>query len=138
MEIDGRCLCGAISYEATINPDRVVICHCTDCQINSGSAFRWIIPVGKQDFRLLTGQLKIYVKTAQSGAKRGQAFCPGCGTSLYGADVVDPQTFTLRLGTARQAKALTPSLQIWRQSALGWLSAIDALPKFDEQPPARG
>lgn len=137
MKIDGRCLCGLLTYEATIDPGRIVICHCSDCQITSGSAFRWIAPVGKQDFRLLTGKLKIHIKTAQSGSKRALAFCPECGTHLYGSDVTGPQSFTLRLGTARQAKELTPSLQIWRRSALGWLSAIDALPKFDEQPPVR-
>lgn len=137
MKIDGGCLCGLVTYEAEINPERVVICHCTDCQISSGSAFRTIVPVGKQDFKLKTGQLKTYVKTAQSGAKRAQLFCPECGTHLYGSDVTDPQSFTLRLGTARQAKALTPALQIWRRSALGWLSVIGGLPKFDEQPPMR-
>lgn len=136
MKIDGGCLCGLITYEATINPERIVICHCTDCQITSGSAFRWIAPVGKQDFGLRTGKLKIHIKTAQSGSKRALAFCPECGTHLYGSDVSDPQSFTLRLGTARQAKELAPpSLQIWRRSAVDWLAAIDTLPKFDEQPP---
>jgi len=137
MQIDGRCLCGLITYEATIDSDRVVICHCTDCQISSGSAFRLIAPVGKPDFHLKTGQLKIYVKTAQSGAKRAMAFCPDCGTHLYGADAVDPQSFTLRLGTARQIRELTPNLQIWRRSALGWLSGIETKAAFDMQPPTR-
>lgn len=137
MQIDGRCLCGLITYEATINPDGVAICHCTDCQVHSGSAFRFIAVVRKQDFRLLSGQLKTYVKTAQSGTKRALLFCPECGTSLYGTDAIDPQTFSLRLGTARQIKELTPSLQIWRRSALGWLSAIETKAAFDMQPPMR-
>ena len=32
MRIDGGCHCGHITYEAEINPDDVIICHCTDCQ----------------------------------------------------------------------------------------------------------
>ncbi len=138
MKIDGGCLCGLITYEATINPERTVICHCTDCQVTSGSAFRWIAPVRAEHFRLTAGQPKIYVKTAASGAKRAQAFCSECGTHLYGSDVVDTQSYTLRLATARQAKQLRPSLQIWRRSALGWLKDIDTFTSFDGQPPARG
>jgi len=135
MQIDGRCMCGAITYEAVIDPARTVICHCTDCQVSSGSAFRFIVPVRKQDFRLLSGNPKSYVKTAQSGAKRAQLFCPDCGTPLYGADAVDPQIFSLRLGTARQIKQLTPAIQIWRGSALDWVSDIETKIQFDGQPP---
>lgn len=137
MKIDGRCLCGSITYEATIDPDRVVICHCTDCQISSGSAFRLVTIVSRDDIRLLTGQPKIYIKTAASGAKRAQAFCPECGTMIYGADPADPKTFSLRLGTARQLKELVPNIQVWRRSALGWVSGIETKVNFDEQPPLR-
>jgi hypothetical protein len=29
MEIDGSCHCGEIRYKAEVNPDNVIICHCT-------------------------------------------------------------------------------------------------------------
>ena len=40
MKVSGRCYCGQISFEAAIQPDKVWVCHCTDCQTLSGSAFR--------------------------------------------------------------------------------------------------
>lgn len=40
MHIDGQCHCGHVRYEAEIDPSRVSICHCTDCQRLTGSAFR--------------------------------------------------------------------------------------------------
>jgi len=39
MNIDGSCHCGQITFEAEIDPDRVRICNCTDCQVMPGSAF---------------------------------------------------------------------------------------------------
>ena len=42
MKIDGGCHCGYIAYEAEVDPDKVRICHCTDCQTLSGSAFRTV------------------------------------------------------------------------------------------------
>ena len=52
MKIPGGCHCGDISYEAEINPDSVIICHCTDCQRMSGTAFRTIVPARAEDFQL--------------------------------------------------------------------------------------
>jgi hypothetical protein len=67
MKVDGRCHCGHIRYEAEIDPDTVAICNCTDCQTLSGSAFRTVVPTKKGSFKLLQGELKIYVKTGTSG-----------------------------------------------------------------------
>ena len=45
MKIDGQCHCGSITYEADVDPDEIYVCHCTDCQAVSGTAFRWAVPV---------------------------------------------------------------------------------------------
>jgi len=82
MKIDGGCHCGNISYTAEVAPEKVGICHCTDCQTLSGTAFRVSVPATKENFQL-TGNLKIYVKTAESGAKRAQGFGAECGTPIY-------------------------------------------------------
>ena len=135
MRIDGGCHCGDISYEATIEPSRVAICHCTDCQILSGSAFRTSVAASKDEFKLLTGRPKVYVKTAASGAKRVQAFCPNCGSPIYSAEPGDASMYFIRVGTVRQRADLTPRRQIWCQSKLPWLKDIDAITAFDQQPP---
>jgi hypothetical protein len=82
MKIEGACHCGKIRYEAEIDPAMVTICHCTDCQVLSGSAFRTVVPAPRASFRLLSGQPKIYVKTGDSGNQRTQSFCADCGTPI--------------------------------------------------------
>src|ERR1035437_6561568 len=111
MHIDGGCHCGYITYEAEVDPDQVRICHCTDCQTLSGSAFRTTVTATKDKFRILTGEPKIYVKTAESGSKRAQGFCPHCGTPIYATTATDPQVFGIRVGTARQRAELRPKQQ---------------------------
>ena len=44
MKITGSCHCGAIAYEAEVNSNAVRVCHCTDCQRLTGTAFRTTIP----------------------------------------------------------------------------------------------
>lgn len=133
MKIEGACHCGAITYEALVDPDKVAVCHCTDCQTLSGSAFRTVVPAPRAAFTLRGGQPKIYVKTAESGAKRAQAFCPKCGTPIYSSAAGDAAVFFIRVGTARQRAQLRPSSQVWCRSALDWVMDLGSVERSDRQ-----
>ena len=134
MKIDGACHCGAIAYEAEIDPGDVRLCHCTDCQTLSGSAFRVVVSAVDDSFKLLSGRPKIYVKTAESGARRAQAFCADCGTQLYATAAGDgPKTYGLRVGTIRQRSELRPHRQHWCRSALEWAMDLRAIPQAERQ-----
>src|SRR5689334_821271 len=99
MKVTGACHCGQVRYEAEVDPARSGICHCTDCQVLTGTAFRVSIPTLPGTFRLLAGTPSVYLKTADSGAKRRHAFCPACGTPVYAsADEDAPATRSLRVG----------------------------------------
>ncbi len=64
--------CGAIVYQAEVDPETVAICHCTDCQRLSGGIFRVNMPAPAEHFRIVKGEPRRYVKTADSGARRVQ------------------------------------------------------------------
>lgn len=133
MNIDGGCLCGAVKWRANINPNMVGICHCTQCQINSASAFQWTALVPAEDFELLSGQLKAYVKTSESGNKRALSFCPDCGTTIHGSDVEATKAYSLRFGNCRQREQLEPKFQLWCRSAMPWTKNLDVGTKIEEQ-----
>ncbi|MDH3242599.1 MAG: GFA family protein [Alphaproteobacteria bacterium] len=129
MKIDGGCHCGAITYEAEVDPEKVVVCHCTDCQTLSGSAFRTVVMVPEEDFTLKSGTLKTYVKTAESGNPRAQVFCPECGSHIYATSVGDgPKVLGIRVGTVHQRDQLPPKRQVWTRSAQHWLHDLDQVP----------
>jgi len=132
MKVDGHCHCGAISYEADVDPTTAGICHCTDCQALTGSAFRVIVRAPAATF-VLRGSPTIYIKTADSGTRRAHAFCPTCGSPVYASAVQDPPTYSLRIGTLRQRHALPPLRQIWCQSALPWSMNVESLDRHDRQ-----
>lgn len=131
MKIDGGCHCGAITYEAEVDPDKVTVCHCTDCQTLSGSAFRVVVLTDR--FRLLGGEPKIYLKTGESGRKRVQSFCANCGTPIYSADAAAPEIYSIRLGTVRQRAELPPKVQIWCRSALPWTMHLEPVTQVARQ-----
>lgn len=135
MKIDGGCHCGLITYEAEVDPDKVVVCHCTDCQTLSGSAFRTVAMAREGSFRLLGGTPKVYVKIGESGKPRAQSFCPECGTPISSSVPGDePKVHGIRVGTIRQRHKLAPKLQYWARSAQPWLGELEAVDRLEKQP----
>jgi len=133
MKVTGQCHCGAIAYEAEIDPARVSACHCTDCQRLSGSAYRVSVGAPAQTFRLLKGAPKIYVKTADSGNKRAHALCADCASPIYSSAITDPPMYSLRVGCLDQRAQLPPVKQIWCRSSLRWAMNLEKVTRVERQ-----
>lgn len=133
MKIDGGCHCGFLSYEAEADPAKTAICNCTDCQTLSGSAFRTVVPVASPTF-YLKGQPTIYVKTAESGNKREQTFCPRCGSPIYSTAPGDgPKDLYLRVGTINQRDSFIPQARLWARSQQRWVDDVSTVRKVEKQ-----
>jgi len=136
MHITGGCHCGAIRYQADVDPTRAAVCHCTDCQVLSGGPFRVVIRAAPDSFRITAGTPRVYTKIAESGNAREQAFCDQCGSSLYATSPgPEPRVYTLRIGSIDQRAELHPAVEIWTRSRLRWLDELPAVPKVDQQLP---
>ena len=132
MKVTGGCYCGEIKYEAQINPDHVIICHCTDCQSLSGSAFRSVVFSEHDAFTFITGKPSVFVKIGDSGNKREQTFCSICGSPIYSTSVGDgPKQYGIRLGTVNQRNQLVPQKQKWSRSSQDWTQELCLLPSVD-------
>ena len=133
MKVEGRCHCGKITYAAELDPSRVSACHCKDCQMLSGSAYRVSVPVPREQFQLRSGEPRIYIKTAESGNRRAHAFCADCGAPVYSSAISDPPFYSLRVGCLDKANELPPQKQIWCQSALDWAMNLEGVPQVARQ-----
>jgi len=132
MQIDGACHCGRISFSARIDPSRVMVCHCNDCQVLSGAPLRAVV-VAPYDTLVVRGEPKSYVKVAESGNRRAQVFCPECATPLWATAPENPTAVVVRLGCVKQRAQLAPAAQIWKRSAMPWLDGLHDVPGSDEQ-----
>jgi hypothetical protein len=134
MRMNGSCHCGEITFVAAIDPDKLRICHCTDCRKLSGTAFRLVVPVDEGDFELTSGNPKIYVKLADSGNERQQAFCGTCGTPIFAAsNAPGPRRLGIRAGTLDGGDRLVPLRQFWTASALPWLRGLIDMESIERQ-----
>jgi hypothetical protein len=134
VKVDGSCACGAIKIEAEADPEKTNICHCTDCQTGTGSAFRVSVPVQGATLKI-SGKPTTYLKTtADSGTPRLQAFCGTCGSPIYSTshgEGVQP-FYMLRVGILRQRDQFVPRHQIWWRSARPWLTEIASVPRVEK------
>jgi hypothetical protein len=111
-----------------------MICHCQDCQRLTGTAFRVTVPAKPDQFRLIRGEPKIYLKVADSGSHREHAFCGHCGAPVFRKPTDNNPNYSLRLGGLDQGEELgSPKRQIWTKRRFGWLLGLADIPAADLQ-----
>ena len=131
--LEGGCQCGTIRYEIVGTPKRVVACHCTDCQRQSGSAFGMTMLVSEDDFRLTKGELKTYASKSDAGRAKLGAFCPECGTRIYHKPEWRKGTVSVKPGTLDDTPWLTPDMHLWTSSKQPWVIITEDVEAFERQ-----
>lgn len=129
MRVAGGCHCGSVRFEADADPEDTSVCHCTDCQSLTGTAFR--VSVRARGLRVTAGTPAVYVKVADNGVRREQHFCRDCGSPLFTRAEGEREGWHLRWGAVRQRDALVPREAIWLRSAVPWLPSVPDLPGRD-------
>ncbi|HWR79657.1 MAG TPA: GFA family protein [Pseudomonas sp.] len=133
MKVNGKCLCGQVTFSAEVDESKVMLCHCTDCQVQASTAFRIGALINSGTFSM-QGEVKEYCKIGTTGARRMQVFCPSCATGIYSYTPDNPApVYSLRLGAVEQLRQLRPAIQIWGRSALPWLPVLQDIPCVMEQ-----
>lgn len=125
--MQGRCLCGSVSYEAWFRPDAVYYCHCSQCRRASGSTFATNVAIARSDLKIAAGQNLIKSYASTPGKYRN--FCSNCGSPLYSEYLDDPDTLYLRVGTLDDDGRLSSCAHIWVASKASWYDIRDRLPE---------
>lgn len=136
MRITGGCFCGELRYEADVQDAPVAVCHCRDCQIFGGSAFRLACPVPPERFEVTKGDPKHFDKTADSGKVRRMVFCGTCGTHICSTSPEpDPGGFvSIRVATADQFGEFAPAAEVYCRSKTAWMPRLEDTVRFSEMP----
>ncbi len=133
-KLTGGCQCGGIRYEVTGAAGQVVVCHCTACQRQSGSAFGMTLVVAEENFRLTRGTLKTYASKSDAGRDKLGAFCPDCGARIYHKLEWRPGSVSVKPGTLDDTSMLKPDLHIWTASKQPWVTIPDGVETHEKHP----
>jgi hypothetical protein len=131
----GGCQCGQFRYEIDIERAlTLVACHCRECQKQSASAFGLVMPIPRNTFTRLQGELKIWERVADSGRRVENLFCPQCGTRIYHSSSLGPDFIHLRAGTLDDTSKLRPAAHVWTDRAQPWFVFPLDQPRFAREP----
>jgi hypothetical protein len=117
--MQGGCLCGKVRYSAAADPIFIGICHCHNCQKETGSAFAVSIGVPKPALTL-TGTLKTYTDHGDSGQPVLRKFCPECGSSVITEVTVMPDVVIIAGGSLDDTSGVRPGMHIYCASKQDW------------------
>ena len=134
MKVTGHCHCGAIAYQAEVDPSQVRICHCTDCQRMTSSAFSMAVVVANQAFRLTGVEPRLIPRTADSGFVRNRWVCPECGSWICGDPMQGSVVRAVRAGTLDDTSWVRPTVHLWTRSKQPWIALPEGDRSFATQP----
>lgn len=131
--IEGGCLCGRVRYSADAEPAFAGVCHCTDCQKFSGSAFATVVGVPASALKV-AGALKTFTKAGDSGQSMHRRFCPECGSGVMDEADALPGIVMLNAGTLDDRSWVKPLSQVYCDSAQPWVQLGGEMKHFGKMP----
>lgn len=133
--LKGGCQCGDVRYEIDAEvPSTIYVCHCQECQKQSASAFGITVPVSAASFRLISGSLSQWQRTAESGNAIDCAFCPTCGSRIWHRTSQSPEMLRIRGGTLDTPPDISAAVHIWTVRKLDGVVIPTSAQQFPRQP----
>ena len=133
-KISGHCLCGAVTYSSDAEPLVQAVCHCEDCQRQTGGPFTVVVGVPRDAFAAEGDTLATFVTIGEDhGRETERSFCTACGAPVFSVAGALPDLILIKAGSLDDASWVNPGVEVWTDSAQPWS------PRF--QPPvtlARG
>jgi hypothetical protein len=134
-KVKGSCLCGNVRYDSEAEPLMTAVCHCENCQRQSGTAFSIIVGVPAGSLRFQGEEnLATYADRGTSGKAVNRRFCRNCGSPIVSLVDVMPQVHFVKAGTLDDRSWLQPTAQFWCDSAQPWVRIEGGVTKFPQNP----
>ena len=109
------------------------MCHCTDCQRRTGSAFAVVAHFKDENLEITGGALSSYEYRSDESHRRVRLeCCPRCGTTVSLTSEQSPGGRTVSGGTFDEPGWLRIERHVWTRSAVAWMVYPHGVDIFDE------
>lgn len=128
--IAGGCLCGKVRYHSDAEALLTVLCHCRNCQKQSGTTYSTNIAMPRGTLNI-DGEMTVFADTGDSGMKVKRYFCGTCGSPIMSEPDAIETLSIIKVGTLDDTSWVKPSMEIYCDSAQEWTKA---LPEMQSHP----
>ena len=118
--LTGGCLCGAIRYTVGAPVEKLIACHCTDCQRTSGAGASINALLPSSALAFTKGSTKVFSKPSDSGNVLNRHFCADCGSPIFSQRASAPEFLVLKVGGLDRHEGLRVAMNIWTRSRRPW------------------
>ena len=122
--LNGKCLCGDVTFTVDGRLGRSAACHCSQCRKQSGHF--WASSSADEGDITIAGPVKWYA--ASDSAKRG--FCPNCGSFLFWK-AHDEDAVSFSLGALDEPTGIKLQCHIFVADKGDYYDIIDDLPQSE-------
>ena len=127
-QLDGRCLCGKVTYHCDAEPMTTLLCHCTDCQRQTGTAFSIVVGVERDALHVDGDTVSSFTTVGEdTGEAVHRQFCTACGSPIVSLPDATPDLAFIKAGTLNDRSWLEPEMEIWCRSAHPYVTFDDEL-----------
>ncbi|MBM0105527.1 GFA family protein [Steroidobacter sp. S1-65] len=133
--LQGRCLCGAVTYQVNGPFNMMIHCHCSMCRKHHGSAFATFVGAPLMGFKWLRGEDQIV--SYASSEKGRRYFCAHCG-SVTPTLIKEMDLALIPAGNLDGDPGIRPQGHVFVGSKAPWYTITDDLPQHEEYPPEFG
>jgi hypothetical protein len=83
----------------------------------------------------VSGELRFYDSTADSGNIVSRGFCPNCGSAIYSKNAAMPGMLFVRASSLDDPDVFRPRMIVFTDRAAKWDHMDSSLPSFAAMPP---
>lgn len=115
-----QCACGAVTVSCSGEPVLVSLCHCSECQRRTGSAFG-AAAFFREDCVDIRGETRRYTRNGESGFSVRHRFCPSCGSTVFWYPERKPGIVAVAVGCFADPAFPPPTQSVHEEGMVGWL-----------------
>ena len=134
VTLKGGCLCGAVKYEVTGEPQRFYHCHCSRCRKSSGTGHASNLMMTNATLVFTHGESLLKRFKVPDSERFARQFCTECGSPVARI-VPELDAVVIPAGSLDDSAPIKPQARIYWDSRTDWTCDGDALPRFPEAPP---
>jgi len=134
-KLNGSCLCGSIRYSCDAEPVLTAICHCPNCQKQTGTSFSLLVAVPKGSLKIEGQTLKTFDDVGESGLPVRRRFCGNCGSPIMSYLEAMPDLEFIKSGTLEDTSWLNPTMEVWVETAESWVKIDQSRKLANRNPP---
>jgi hypothetical protein len=127
------CSCGALSVTVDGEPFEVWVCHCLECQKQTGAPYTLTAGWNLTDVSGVSGAAGSWSRLSYRGHRVENFFCVACGSTVYSRSEAVPGVMMVAVGCFADPAFPPPTVEYWTEHRHPWVDVPTCTHRWKRQ-----